>query len=245
MKRIVVFLFFLFGLMNLNAQLAKEQSAIMFSGLIFNKETQDSIPGVHIIVNQKTGYISNIYGQFEFNAYPGDTIVMTHVGFRPAVIFIQDTLKTLEYVLAVGLSQDTILLNEVVIRPRINYQRFKYNVLNNYSESGKMLVAKNNIDLTKITSARASQKYTADRITEMKLRSYEHKAMEMGGIPSNQMIGGNFLVLIPLGIAFLKGELQVQEDRSFLKSQEIDLLKVMFKELYQKNSDTLKFPEKK
>lgn len=228
MKKIIFLFFVLTISIGSNAQFSIQDS-LKFTGIVFDKNSLDSLSGAHIIMNNEKGTITNQFGQFSFYAFVGDTVSFSFVGYKPTFIQITDSLPGKEFLLGIALTKDTLLLSEVIIKPRIDYNKFKYQVVNEYVPEATYVNAKNNLEITKIAAARAPKKLDAALITDRKMRTYEAGAMNLGMIPGDQMVSANFLALIPLGVAALTGKLNKQEPHFFLKENEIDYLKEIFR----------------
>ncbi len=101
----------------LHAQRNQEQ-LIQFSGLVLTSDSLKAIPfcvisrGNHGVV----GY-SDISGYFSFVAEKGDTIYFWHVEYESSYALIPDTVRGNRYYMVKLLTQDTINLPVMVIRP--------------------------------------------------------------------------------------------------------------------------------
>ena len=91
---------------------------IQFSGLVLTSDSLKAVPfcvisrGNHGVV----GY-SDISGYFSFVAAKGDTIYFWHVEYESSLVSIPDTVKGNRYYMVKLLTQDTINLPVMVIRP--------------------------------------------------------------------------------------------------------------------------------
>lgn len=65
----------------------------------------------------KYGQSADEAGRVETLANIGDTLVFTHVGYYPAILEVKDSLFV-QNIVAVALSPDTIMLSEVLVKPR-------------------------------------------------------------------------------------------------------------------------------
>ena len=228
MKKVIFLIYFIAISLSINAQFSMQDS-LKFTGIVFDKSSLDSLSGAHIILNNKKGTITNQYGQFSFFAYVGDTVSFSFVGYKPTFIKVTDSIPGKEFLLGIALTKDTLLLSEVIIKPRIDYNKFKYQLINEYQPESDYINAKNNLEITKIAASRAPKKLDAAINADRALRRYEQGAMNLGMIRSDNIIGTNLLGLIPLGIAYLSGKLKPQEPKIFLQEKEIDFLKEIFK----------------
>jgi len=240
MKKILLTIYLIIGITYIgNAQFVKRDS-IKFSGIVYNKYTLDSLPGTSISFRGKL-FTTNQHGQFAFYAFKNDRINFSHVGFKNFTLTIPDTLSGKDFIVAIALSSDTVLLSEVVIRPRINYEKFKEMVLYGFKEERTQANhLKNNIEYTKIAANKIPKKLDAEMLTDMKMRSYEEKAINMGLIPQDQMIGLNFIAVVPWAIMKLSGKLDKTGPELFLLDEETYLLKQILYREYNLKQDSLK-----
>lgn len=128
----IKFLFFFFllgGVVSAQEQVIPE---IRFSGVVLDQETTLPIANVNC---RRGEYVSttDLQGRFAMNTQIGDTILFTHIGFKPYEVIVPDTLTTGEYILAVFMSSDTLTLPEVVVVHRYGerYRQYKRNARNN------------------------------------------------------------------------------------------------------------------
>lgn len=63
------------------------------------------------------GWSADQAGRVEALANIGDTLVFTHVGYQPIILEVKDSLFA-QNVVAVSLSQDTVAISEVIVKPR-------------------------------------------------------------------------------------------------------------------------------
>ena len=76
------------------------------------------ISGVHIInKNQKIGKTSQLDGYYNIPAMVGDSIIFTHIGYKPIWHSISQDSINLEYFVMIRLISDTVYLAETVVRP--------------------------------------------------------------------------------------------------------------------------------
>ena len=105
---------------------------VLFPGVVFNNDTTGPVPGV----NCRKGDVvttTDQTGRFALNTQTGDTIFFTHVGMQPYQVVVPDTLNGGEYILAVFMASDTLLLPEVVVVQRFSpsSRQYRMNARNN------------------------------------------------------------------------------------------------------------------
>ena len=94
-------------------------------------DSLDAIPYVHIILqNKNLATASDLYGYFNFPAEIGDTLLFTAIGYQMQTLVVKDTFNVEYPYLEIFMQEDTIRLEELVIRPwQGNYERFKQAVI--------------------------------------------------------------------------------------------------------------------
>ena len=96
-------------------QVISRPDSIVFSGVVVNQQTDEGLSEVHCRFGREKVAVSAFDGSFRLKVRQGDTVVFTHVGFKPYCIVIPDTLFQKEYLLGIFMSPDTTELAEVVI----------------------------------------------------------------------------------------------------------------------------------
>ncbi|MEX0987177.1 MAG: hypothetical protein WD052_06840 [Bacteroidales bacterium] len=128
-----VFTFFtlvsLFTPLLVNGQFFNQQrdgeDLIQFSGIIRNLEHR-TVGNVNIVIlNKSRGTTADGRGLFSFVVQPNDTVLFSHMGYKPTLHIIPDTLETDQYPSDIFMVSDTFHLAEVKIFPWKNYQEFK------------------------------------------------------------------------------------------------------------------------
>jgi len=94
-------------------------------------DSLDIIPYVHIILkNKNLATASDIHGYFNFPAEVNDTLLFTAIGYDMKTMVVKDTFNVEYPYLEIFMHQDTIQLEELIIRPwQGNYERFKMAIL--------------------------------------------------------------------------------------------------------------------
>jgi hypothetical protein len=114
-------------------KIEKETSPIQFSGKVVTSDSEgDAIPLPYTriqVKNTNRGGISDYEGYFSFVALKGETVVFSRVGFQTVEYTIPDTMKSAYYSWIQIMSEDNILLPEVVIFPWPSKEHFKQEFL--------------------------------------------------------------------------------------------------------------------
>lgn len=127
LKLLLVFVFFILGILDGSGQrlFRDDNELIQFSGIIRTLQHQP-LPHVNIIVlNERRGTTADQRGMFSFVVKRNDTILFTHIGFKPTLHIIPDSLEGHQYPADIFMVGDTFKLAEVRIYPWKTYQEFK------------------------------------------------------------------------------------------------------------------------
>jgi hypothetical protein len=103
----------------------KREDLIQFSGIIRNLEHRPVGHVNIVILNRNRGTTSDGRGLFSFVVQPKDTVLFSHMGYKPTIHIIPDTLDNHQYPSDIFMVSDTFRLAEVKIYPWKNYQEFK------------------------------------------------------------------------------------------------------------------------
>ena len=103
----------------------KHEDLIQFSGIIRNLEHRPVGHVNIVLLNHKRGTTADRRGLFSFVVQPGDTVLFSHIGYKPTIHIIPDTLFTHQYPSDIFMVSDTFQLAEVKIFPWKTYQDFK------------------------------------------------------------------------------------------------------------------------
>ena len=102
-----------------------DKDLIQFSGVIRNLQHRPVGNANIVILNRKRGTTADRRGIFSFVVQPHDTIFFSHIGYKPTIHIIPDTLETQHYPSDIFMVSDTFHLAEVKIFPWKTYQQFK------------------------------------------------------------------------------------------------------------------------
>jgi len=130
MKRILFVAILLLFSFVLHAETPKNKTlkSGSVSGLIIDKNTNEALPYVNIVIRDAahqilTGGITNDKGEFSINKIAGgkNIIEIQYIGYKPFVRELEFTLKNSTYKLGtVRLEEDAEVLNEVVVRAELS-----------------------------------------------------------------------------------------------------------------------------
>lgn len=133
MKHIVLVVIFGIISVGLFGQNERAPKPIQFTGkVVTGDENGDVIPLPYVnvaIMGTSRGAVSEYDGYFSFVALQGETVVFSRIGFKSVEFEIPDTLKGDFYSWIQIMSEDNIILPEVVIFPWPSREHFKQDFL--------------------------------------------------------------------------------------------------------------------
>ena len=98
----------------------------VFKGKIIDQDSLLPIHNAHIISKfNHWGTISNEEGVFKMYVSENDSLLITSVGYRPLILRINDSIIYENDPFTILMQNDTISINEVIIRAFWDYQTFK------------------------------------------------------------------------------------------------------------------------
>ncbi|MDA3822422.1 MAG: hypothetical protein PF450_07435, partial [Bacteroidales bacterium] len=95
---------------SMNAQflnLGNKEELIQFSGIIRNLEHYPLGHVNIVILNRERGTTADSRGIFSFVVHPNDTVLFSHIGYKPTIHVIPDSLDTDQYPSDIFLVSDT------------------------------------------------------------------------------------------------------------------------------------------
>lgn len=128
-------------------QVPQTDSVIHIAGVVLSGDSLQPLINAHVIVNQQRATLSGNMGYFAIGAQPGDTVVVSYVGYQTKILLIPKELNSTEYYTYVVLDKDTLSINEVVINPWPTKQQFRAAFMNHRTQNKEQEVAQYNIDL--------------------------------------------------------------------------------------------------
>ena len=199
MKRIVlivssIFVFYYSG----SGQVTEyPDGKILFRGSVFDASTFSPVSNSQIMINRAFSSISGVDGSFSFYVNRSDTVIFRSLGYKESVLHISDTLFGREYITGIYLNTDTLAIPEVVILP--GYTNLRSEIMNAKSkEPTAMDNARYNVAVSAY-QGKHGQNVLGDPLSNYSVINTKQKidAFEKGGIPSNNIVGLNAVLLIP------------------------------------------------
>ena len=103
----------------------------LLEGIVLTADSLNPIHNAHIISKfNYWGTISDDAGKFRLYVSLHDSILITSIGFRPIILYIDDTLSKHLAGYPVLMQKDTVLINEIIIRGYWDYRTFKQLIIN-------------------------------------------------------------------------------------------------------------------
>jgi len=207
---------------------AQDLQPILFHGVVLDADTREPLTGAHFTVKHRSAGAADSRGMFSFYARHNDTVTFTCVGYRTHSMTVADTLRAREYVAAIWLSTDTLLIPAVVVMPRLG--NIKAAIMSEPPAADQELInASNNLRIAAyqgITSA--SRQVDPASNYELLRQQQRIEAYEKGGIPSSQMLSLSPITLIPLIYVLVKGPPEDPEPpKPYISVRELERLRNM------------------
>ncbi len=91
--------------------------SIYLSGVVFDADSVNTLPGAHIMLNNKPVANTNIDGQFLIYMSRKDTLKVSYLGLKDFVFTFPEKTYRDEFFIRIPLSRDSILLQTVDVYP--------------------------------------------------------------------------------------------------------------------------------
>ncbi|HCC69654.1 MAG TPA: hypothetical protein DEQ09_00660 [Bacteroidales bacterium] len=228
----IILIILLINISFLSAQQKEEEGFILIQGVVFDAKNMKPLPNTHYILNELFGNVTDEKGEFSIYIRGDDTIRFSYVGYRDFLFIPGDTLKGKLFTAGIFLQSDTLSIGEVIVVPRIPNLRTEI-LANKPVVSSEERNARNNIAASAFEGVHTRGEL-GDPATNFELlkRKQIHEAYEKGAIPSDRMVGINFLAIPAAIIYFSKGSNKRPEPPPpLIPQKEIDRMK----EIYRKN----------
>ena len=208
----------------------KPDKPIRLSGIVVDKQTQELLVNSHYIINNKRGGVVDASGRFAIFGMVDDTIIFSYVGYKDVVVIVSDTLRRNDYLVGIFMPRDTIVLDEVVILPRLGSLKSEISALSSIQDLNNMN-AVNNLNMAAFTGiSRNIQWSDADAQYKYVSNQIKMRAMEQGLVASDEMVAFNLAAGIPFLIAYyLRGPQSPDRPAVVLSQPEINLMMKVFR----------------
>lgn len=205
---------------------------ILFRGVVIDASSQSRLAGSQILIHRSLSAISGEDGAFSFYANKKDTVVFSMMGYKPALLIVNDTVSGTEYLTGVYLQTDSIFIGEVIIVPKLH--NLKAEMMNTrITPDTKLENARSNISIATY-QGKTSQGKLGDPILNYEMMRQKQKidAYERGGIPSDKMAAISPLLLIPAAYLLLHGPPEIPPPpKQEISSKDMDELNKRYMEI--------------
>jgi hypothetical protein len=234
MKRIYLFIILFFSLFH--SGLCQEQAIsgtrILFRGIVMDASTLLPLPNSQILINSAFSTVSNPDGSFAFFVNRNDSVLFRHLGHKPSLMFVSDTLSGREFVAGIFMNNDTVSIGEVIIIPK--FINLRSEILNSPSkEPSTMDNARYNVANAGY-QGRTTQGKLGDPSANYDLLRQQQKtdAYEKGGLSSDKIAGISPFLLVPAAYLLIHGvpEKPASMEKK-LTDQELDQIQKKYLEM--------------
>jgi hypothetical protein len=228
----------LFFLINLTAicQLTDSTGVrILFHGIVMDANTLNPISNSQILINHNFTSVSSTDGTFAFFVNKNDSVLFRHIGYKPTLMTVSDTLIGKEFIAGVYMKSDTVSIGEVIIVPR--FVNLKAQILNSPSKiPSTMDNARYNVAISAY-QGRTTQGKLGDPSGNYGVLRQKQKiaAYEKGGLASDQIAGLSPLLLLPAAYLLMHGVPEKPAPfEHTLTNKELDQIMKKYNEEHQK-----------
>lgn len=111
-----------------DAQVLNPMSTLLTGCIIDSRDCQP-IPNVNIYSQGGYGTSSNENGYFEMPCQLNDVVYFSCVGYQKVAFPVPDSLIGRNRIIGILMSADTVMLGEVVVLPKIDFERIEYEAM--------------------------------------------------------------------------------------------------------------------
>lgn len=208
---------------------------MLFHGIVLDSGTKEPLSGAHYINMHRSAGAADEKGQVSFYARPHDTVTFTCVGYKDFRMVISDTLYAREYTAGIFMSSDTLIIEEVVVVPRLGNLRAEI-MADRTPADQEMINASNNLKLSAYQGLTGTNELGDPAMNYELLRQKQRTdAIEKGSIPTDKMLGLSPFTIIPVIYILAKG---LPEDPKppapYISSRELQQIKALHDSLIYK-----------
>ncbi len=150
------------------AQNKSDKGVVEISGVIVSNDSlRQLIPNTYIFILKRSQVsTSNYEGFFSFVAVPGDTVIFSHIGFKPQKLWVPDTLKKNTYLTMVVLEWETTYLDPVLVYPWPTPENFKAEFLAMNIPTTEYDIAQRNLAIQELKEQAMAMGYDAEEMQD-------------------------------------------------------------------------------
>jgi hypothetical protein len=188
-KGLLFFLVVVIAVLPLKGQAQKKdedpnKKYVQFSGMVLTVDSLMPLSYVSIYIPHTTrGTISDLNGFFSFVAQKGDTVTFSSIGYKTVRYKIPDSLSSQKYSMVVPMTEDTMYLTKVFIRPLPSREIFDYYFVKVEIPDDDLERARKNLDREKMKEYRSQMGMDGGENTQYHLQQQAQKFYYAGQIP--------------------------------------------------------------
>ena len=203
-----------------------EADSLHFTGRVYDADSLTCIPYVNYKFGN-SGSVCDETGSFSFWGRGGDTIVFSHISYKQGIWIVPDSIYDPDLLVGVFLSRDTILVNEVIVFPRL--PDLKSLALKPVEQNKDIRNARNNLDILAYQAGHTRpETWDSEMNQKYVLDNYRMQAMNKGLISPDEILP--ITAVIPLAIALIRQKYQSDNKEDLkIKPNEEDLLIGLYK----------------
>ena len=150
----------------------KKGDVVEISGVVVSNDSlKQLIPNCYVVIpKRKQVTTSNNEGFFSVVAVAGDTIVFSHIGFKPQKLWVPDTLDDNSYLTLIVLEWDRTLLDPVVVYPWPRPENFQAEFLAMQIPTTEYDIAQRNLAIAELKSRAAAMGADAAEMQDYMIR---------------------------------------------------------------------------
>ncbi len=229
--RLTLILLFFACTVSMTAQVDKQEKYILIQGVVLDAGSLETLPNAHFILNGIAGNATDEDGRFSLYITSGDTLKFTYIGYNDFIFIPSDTLKGNMFTAGIFMESDTLAIGEVIVVPSIPDLRTGI-MLETPEVSQEMVNARNNI-ATSVYQGLNSQSELGDPQTnyDMLKRKQVMDAYEKGAIPSDRMVGINFLAIPAAVVYYSRGmNRRPEPPKPMIRQSDIERMKKIYRQ---------------
>lgn len=153
-------------------QEVKSNKLVQFSGIITDADSNSVVPYV-TLTNLSKGqqkYSANYQGYFSFIVNPGDTILLTAVGFTSKTLVLPKEITEHKYTAMIQIKPEVVYLKAVTIYPWATVEEFNRDFLSMKVADDDMAIAKRNLSSKSIRAMGVNLPRNSQEITNSNYR---------------------------------------------------------------------------